>query len=102
MALDKVRVVAMAGSLRRGYNNETGAVAEFNVAQDIPAASAVFRAEWATPLTIAPLDTCGLVQLSAVRHGGVPHCSGQPHHVRQKVLPFPNHRTLLMQVLLHQ
>ena len=40
VALDRVRVVAMAGSLRRGYNNETHPVAEYNVATDIPATSA--------------------------------------------------------------
>jgi len=53
------RFVGMHGSLRTQ-------VAEANVKNDPQSCRAAFEAGW--PVTITPLDTCGLVQLTGQRH----------------------------------
>lgn len=58
----KIHFVGMFGSYRVGYGGKPEKVAEYNVYRDIPAAQAVFAADWLSA-TITPLDTCGLVQL---------------------------------------
>ena len=58
----KCNLVAMAGSIEKGHMGKEGAIAEFNVEQDIEAAQSVWAAEWKN-ITITPLDTCGEVRL---------------------------------------
>ena len=58
----RCRFVGMHGSIRRGYNNNDTPAAEYNVKADIPAAKAVFEADWIDAV-FTPLDTCGLVVL---------------------------------------
>ncbi|MDX1383171.1 MAG: nucleoside hydrolase [Thermoanaerobaculia bacterium] len=55
------RVVAMSGSVDRGYDGAAEAAAEYNVRVDAEAASALYGAGW--DLLVAPLDTAGQVQL---------------------------------------
>jgi inosine-uridine nucleoside N-ribohydrolase len=55
------RVVGMHGSVRVGYGGSPVVNAEYNVAADVPSCRAMFAAAW--PLTLTPLDTCGLVTL---------------------------------------
>ena len=62
----KCRLVAMLGSIRRRHNGEEGAIAEYNVEIDIPAAQIVFAAPW-RELVITPLDHCGLIKLDGER-----------------------------------
>ncbi len=57
----KARIVSMAGSVHIGYDGKPKRDPEYNVVADIPAARAVFAAPW--DITIAPLDTCGLIRL---------------------------------------
>ena len=54
---------AMAGSIRKNFFNRDGQIAEYNIREDIPAAQAVFSAPWRS-FQIAPLDTCGMLQLT--------------------------------------
>lgn len=65
---NKARFVGMHGSIARNFDGAEGAIAEWNVLKDIPAAQRVFQAPWEK--TITPLDTCGLVRLSGeqLRH----------------------------------
>ncbi|MEI8140066.1 MAG: nucleoside hydrolase [bacterium] len=58
----KARFVGMHGSIARNFDGAEGAIAEWNVIKDIPAAQRVFQAPW--DKTITPLDTCGQVRLS--------------------------------------
>jgi inosine-uridine nucleoside N-ribohydrolase len=58
----KARFVGMHGSVYRGYGNKPKPDAEYNVHADVPACRAVLSAAW--PVTITPLDTCGLVFLT--------------------------------------
>lgn len=67
-ALDKepriaahARFVGMHGSVHRGHRGAEGAIAEWNVRADPPAARKCFEAAW--DMTITPLDTCGNVVL---------------------------------------
>jgi len=53
----RARLVAMAGSVHRGYGAEGPPDAEYNVRADVEAARAVLRAPWEK--TLAPLDGCG-------------------------------------------
>ena len=64
----RARVVAMLGSLRRGYltGPVAGPVAEYNVAMDVTACRAVLAASW--EITIAPLDVCGEIVLRSERY----------------------------------
>ncbi len=55
---EKADFVGMHGSVYRGYGSEKPD-AEYNVKADVEAAKKVFTAPW--PMTITPLDTCGLV-----------------------------------------
>lgn len=66
----KARVVAMAGSIYVGYDgNKKGRDAEYNVKVDVAAAQAVMAAPWS--ITIAPLDSCGLLRLGGERFAKV-------------------------------
>jgi inosine-uridine nucleoside N-ribohydrolase len=58
---ERVKFFGMHGSVRRGYGNSTTTSAEYNVKADVKACQSVFTAAW--PMTITPLDTCGLVVL---------------------------------------
>ena len=57
----KARVVAMSGSVDRGYVGKLTPDAEYNVRADSGAARTMYEAGW--DLLIAPLDTAGQVQL---------------------------------------
>ena len=50
--------VGMFGSIDKGFEGKEGALPEYNVVTDIPAARAVFSAKWLS-MTITPLYTCG-------------------------------------------
>jgi inosine-uridine nucleoside N-ribohydrolase len=63
------RFVGMDGSVRLGYGGAKQPCAEWNVKMDPEAMQAVFAAPW--DITITPLDTCGLVQLSGEKYGRV-------------------------------
>lgn len=65
----KVRFVGMHGSVRKGYGNANQPAAEYNVKEDARACQRALSAAW--DITITPLDTCGLVQLSAAEYARV-------------------------------
>jgi len=56
------RFVGMHGSLRLGYGGSAKPAPEYNVRADVNAFRKVLQAPWS--VTITPLDTCGLVNLS--------------------------------------
>ncbi len=58
---EKADFVGMHGSVYVGYDGRGKPDAEYNIKQDVEAAKRVFTAPW--PMTITPLDTCGLVVL---------------------------------------
>lgn len=60
------RFVGMDGSVRLGYGGAPQPCAEWNVKADPKALQAVFAAPW--DITITPLDTCGLVQLTGDKY----------------------------------
>lgn len=62
----KARFVGMHGSIRKGYNGGPQPQAEYNVKYDPKACQAVFTAAW--PMTITPLDTCGIVRLKGEKY----------------------------------
>ena len=55
------RFISMHGSIRVGYEGESGPSAEWNVKVDPKSLQQVFAAPW--DCTITPLDTCGRVRL---------------------------------------
>lgn len=59
-------VFAMSGSVRIGYDGSATPDAEYNVREDIAASQAMYQADW--KLTIAPLDTAGLVTLRGAKY----------------------------------
>jgi inosine-uridine nucleoside N-ribohydrolase len=62
----KANLVGMLGSIRIGYGQKPGAVAEYNVKSDIPSAQRVLSAPWKS-LVITPLDTAGAVFIDEPR-----------------------------------
>ena len=58
---EKARVVLMAGSIHIGYKGKPNPDPEWNVVCDVESSKAVFSAPW--DITIAPLDSCGTLQL---------------------------------------
>lgn len=69
---ERARFVGMHGSVRLGYGGEPQIVAEYNVRADPLACRAAFEASW--PVTITPLDTCGLVTLHGEKYARVRDC----------------------------
>ncbi len=63
---ERARFVGMHGSVRLGYEGKPTPDPECNVVSDVPAARRVFTAAW--PMTITPLDTCGLVRLKGEKY----------------------------------
>jgi inosine-uridine nucleoside N-ribohydrolase len=63
----KVDFVGMHGSIARHHMDAPEPIAEYNVANNVPAAQAVFAADWRS-ITITPLDTCGSVVLDGERY----------------------------------
>jgi inosine-uridine nucleoside N-ribohydrolase len=63
---EHVRFVGMDGSVRRGYEGKPTPDAEWNIVADAKAAQKVFTAPW--PMTITPVDTCGLVRLKGDKY----------------------------------
>lgn len=62
----RARFVGMHGSVRTGYGEGAQPVAEWNVKCDPKALQQVFTAPW--NITITPLDTCGLVNLTGDKY----------------------------------
>ncbi|MEE2752723.1 MAG: nucleoside hydrolase [Candidatus Latescibacterota bacterium] len=64
---ENARFIGMHGSLRLGHKRDRqNVIAEANVVNDPIACQTVFGASW--PVTITPLDTCGVVQLEAEKY----------------------------------
>ncbi len=64
---ENARFIGMHGSLRLGHRRDReNVIAEANVVNDPKACQAVFAAPW--PVTITPIDTCGIVQLEGDKH----------------------------------
>ena len=82
------RFVGMDGSVRQGYGAGSPPCAEWNVRCDPAALQAVFAAPW--DITITPLDTCGLVNLSGEKYQRVCRATG-----RQVADLIPNYRLWL-------
>ncbi len=68
---ENARLVGMYGSVRKGYGGSATPSAEWNVKADPKACQTVLTAAW--PMTITPLDTCGLVTLDGDRYLKVCH-----------------------------
>ena len=68
----RARFVGMHGSVRRGYEGKPTPDREWNVVANPKAAQKVFTAAW--PMTITPLDTCGLVRLKGEKYRKVAEC----------------------------
>ena len=58
---ERASFVGMHGSVRKGYGGDSKISPEWNVRADAKSCQTVFTAAW--PMTITPLDTCGLVDL---------------------------------------
>jgi inosine-uridine nucleoside N-ribohydrolase len=58
---EKADFIGMHGSVFVGYGGSSTPHAEYNVKADVGAAKKAFTAAW--PMTITPLDTCGLIHL---------------------------------------
>jgi inosine-uridine nucleoside N-ribohydrolase len=71
----KARFVGMQGSVRRGYGGSRTVSAEYNVKEDIRSCRRVFEAPW--PITITPLDTCGVIDLRGKLYARVRDAKGQ-------------------------
>lgn len=66
----KTHFVGMHGSIRRHHAGAEGALAEYNVTQDVKACQAVFQAPWLN-ISITPLDTCGQVRLRGENYAAI-------------------------------
>lgn len=65
----RARFVGMYGSVRIGYGGGKTPIPEWNVKANPKACQTAFTAPW--EMTITPLDTCGLVDLSGQRYATV-------------------------------
>jgi inosine-uridine nucleoside N-ribohydrolase len=58
----------MAGSVRVGYDAESGILAEWNVRIDLQAAQKSFEADWKYGFVLTPLDSCATVKLEGTNY----------------------------------
>jgi len=65
----RARFVGMHGSVRVGYGGSKTIAAEYNVKEDAKACQETLSAAW--DVTITPLDTCGLIDLSGTYYRAV-------------------------------
>jgi inosine-uridine nucleoside N-ribohydrolase len=70
---ERADFVGMHGSIFKGYGGKSTPDPEYNVRADVPACRKVFTAAW--PMTITPLDTCGLVSLQGDRYQRLLRCN---------------------------
>jgi len=63
---EKARFIGMHGSIYKGYGGSDTPSAEYNVKAHNKDCRKVFTAGW--PMTITPLDTCGLVHLTGPKY----------------------------------
>jgi len=68
----RARFIGMHGSVRKGYGGKPTPDAEWNVVANPAACRKAFTAAW--PMTITPLDTCGLVRLKGEKYRKVARC----------------------------
>lgn len=66
---ERARLIVMGGSVEKQYNNQPGRCAEYNVAQAVKAAQVAYGAGW--DVTIAPLDSAGVVLLADEKYARV-------------------------------
>lgn len=66
-------IIGMQGSVYRGYDNSPKPVPEYNVRMFVKDSQIVFNSSW--PMTITPLDTCGVVRLQGEDYKKVLNCS---------------------------
>ena len=66
---ERARFVGMHGSVRRGYGSSAEIQAEYNVKADAKACQRAFTAPW--DITLTPLDTCGIIDLTGDRYAQV-------------------------------
>jgi inosine-uridine nucleoside N-ribohydrolase len=66
---EHARFVGMDGSVRKGYGGKKVPDPEWNIKANIPAAQRAFTAVW--PMTITPLDTCGLVSVRGEKYAAL-------------------------------
>ncbi len=67
----KADFIGMHGSIFKGYGGKGTPDPEYNVRADVAACRTVFEAAW--PMTITPLDTCGLVSLQGDKYQRLLH-----------------------------
>ena len=70
--VEKVRIVGMYGSVRKGYNGRSQVDPEYNVYSDVAACRQMFAAF--PDVTITPVDTCGLVRLDGSDYQKIVAC----------------------------
>ncbi len=63
---ERADFVGMHGSIFKGYGDRSTPEPEYNVKADVAACRKVFGAAW--PMTITPLDTCGVVSLQDAKY----------------------------------
>jgi inosine-uridine nucleoside N-ribohydrolase len=66
---ERARFVGMYGSVRLGYGGSPTPEPEWNVRADPSALRAILEAHW--QVTLAPLDTCGLLELEGAHYAAV-------------------------------
>ena len=66
-AVSRCRLSVMGGSIAKQHRGAAGAVAEYNIELDVPAAQRTFRAPW-REILLTPLDHCGDIALSGVNY----------------------------------
>ncbi|MBN1852671.1 MAG: nucleoside hydrolase [Pirellulales bacterium] len=69
---EKARFVGMYGSVRKGYGGQPSISPEWNVRANPKACQKALSSPW--PITITPLDTCGLVHLQGEKYAAVRDC----------------------------
>lgn len=70
--VENAHFVGMHGAVYKGYRGSDQVCAEWNVRANIPVCQKALSAAW--PITITPLDTCGLVELKGEKYQAVRDC----------------------------
>ena len=81
----------MGGSIAKRHHGAAGAVAEYNIKLDVPAAQRTFRAPW-REIRLTPLDHCGDIALSGADYRKVAESTAPiPRNILAQYALWRNH-----------
>lgn len=90
-AVSRCRLCVMGGAIAKQHRGVNGAIAEYNIKLDVPAARRTFLAPW-REVRLTPLDHCGDIVLSGMNYRKITEASSPiPRNILQQYAVWRNY-----------